>query len=436
MNTYKLYTSLMVLFLTIVLSCNSYQKNKNNKITHKEDYENYLQINTNKVLSKIEDDIDFWTKKYKNAPNQLTYLIKLSGLYSQQFDITGNIDDLYTAEKMLLDCNNRLKGTNASIQRSIAKNYISQHRFKEALKHLQQAFVLGENKKGTLKMLFDVHMELGNYKKAKKLLTDIQDFKDFDYLIRLAKWNDHIGNLDDAINVMEKAMVMVEESNNKYLKTWIYSNIADFYGHAGRINDSYEYYLKTLALDANNMYALKGIAWIAFSHERNVGEALEILSYIEVKHPVPDIYLLKAEINEYAENQQAKQHALNSYFTELEKNNYGEMYNSYNALLFAETPGDMRKALQIAKREIENRPTANSYDLLAWTYYNMGEFEDAYAIAKKYTLNKSHEPLIVYHNQLILKANNKLSQENSKKRDLVESIFELGPNFENQIKSL
>ena len=51
---------------------------------------------------------------------------------------------------------------------------------------------------------------------------------------------------------------------------WTFSNLGDLNGHAGNIKTSYDYYLKTLAVDPNNSYALKGIAWIAFSHEKNI----------------------------------------------------------------------------------------------------------------------------------------------------------------------
>jgi tetratricopeptide (TPR) repeat protein len=112
------------------------------------------------------------------------------------------------------------------------------------------------------------------------------------------------------------------------------------------------------------------------------------------------------------------------------------MYNKYNALLYAEIPGETNKSIVIAKKEIENRPTPESYDLLAWAYYNNGDFDKALEIIEKYTIGKSHEPLIVFHNETILKANNKLTKENSNKNDLVVSIYELGPNLETSIKKL
>jgi hypothetical protein len=44
--------------------------------------------------------------------------------------------------------------------------------------------------------------------------------------------------------------------------------------------------------------------------------------------------------------------------------------------------------------------------------------------------------LIVFNNETILKANNKLTKENSNKADLLASIYELGPIFETSIKRL
>ena len=410
MKTYIIKSVLVLLIFFLVLSCKS---NTENQITKKEDYQSYLLMKENKKLDGIKKDVDFWQKKYNAAPNQYTYLISLSGLYSQLFEITGNIQNLYHAEKLLLDCNNRVKEEKAGIHRAIAKNYISQHRFKEALVHLTKAFVLGENKMATNKMLFDVQMELGNYVEAKDKLTSFLDFNDFDYLIRLAKWNDHIGDLNKSIQLMEAAKKIAENSKNDNLKLWVYSNIADYYGHAGRIDDSYNFYLKTLEIDSNNMYALKGIAWIVFSHERNPQEALEIVNYISTQHSVPDIYLFKADIYDFSGNLSEKRNAINEYSTSLEKNNYGDMYNKYNALLYSETAGEVNKAIEIAKKEIENRPTPESYDLLAWAYYNNGDFDKALDIIEKHTIGKSHEPLIVFHNETILKANHKLTQENS-----------------------
>ena len=426
----------LFLFLIVPLVFSNCTSKKTNQVTNKKDYNAYLEVNDNKKLQDINKEIKFWQTKFDVAPNQSSYLITLASQYFQLFEITGKIDDLYKAEKLLLEANEKFVEKNAGIHRAIARNYISQHRFKEALSHLEKAEELGENRIGTNKMLFDVYMELGSYDLAKDKLTAIQDNDDFDYLIRLAKWNDHKGDLDTAISCMEKALKIAEDENNKGLKIWVYSNIGDFYGHAGRINDSYKYYLKTLKEDNNNTYALKGIAWITFSHERNPEQALEIIDHIESKHLVPDLYLLKAEIAEYQNDKVEENKAIKKYNEILTSHDYGDMYNKYNVLLMVENPNQVDNALKIAQKEIENRPTPESYDLLAWSYFKLGEKEKALEIIQKHTINKSFEPHILYHNAEILKANNKTAQIATMKEELLASVYELGPGLESKIKNL
>ncbi|HBK82519.1 MAG TPA: hypothetical protein DDZ41_02815 [Flavobacterium sp.] len=428
-------TKLFLLTITFLLLINCELK-KTNSVTNKKDYITFLNSSQNKKSNDINSEIEFWQTKYKASPNQSSYLILLSSLYSQLFEINGQIKNLYTSEQLLLKANEKFNQENSSIHRALAHNYISQHRFKEALFHLEKASKLGDNKLATNKMLFDVYMELGNYDLAQKQLNNIQNQNDFDYLIRVAKWNDHKGDLKTAILGMEKAMQIAENENNKNLKIWVYSNIADFYGHAGRIHDSYKFYLKTLTLDNQNMYALKGIAWIIFSYERNPNKALEIINYIESKHSTPDLYLFKAEIADFQHNKTEKIKAINTYNQILASNNYGDMYNKYNVLLFADHPLKIDTAIKIAQKEVENRPTPESYDLLAWSLFNKGEKENALEIIQKHTINKSFEPEVLYHNAEILKANNQTKQIQSIKKELLASIYELGPGLEQRVNKL
>jgi hypothetical protein len=52
--------------------------------------------------------------------------------------------------------------------RSLGRNYIAQHRFKEALDLANKALAIGEGRKNS-KLLFDVQMELGNFAEASNL---------------------------------------------------------------------------------------------------------------------------------------------------------------------------------------------------------------------------------------------------------------------------
>lgn len=431
MRTIKKLSTLLLSTL-VLFSCNQ----KSNQITSQKEYNKYLEIKDNKSRDFVQAEIDFWQNKFDAAPNQISYLSLLASNYSKLFENTGDVKHLYKAEELLLKSNEAYNYSVVGTIRSLARNYISQHRFKEALVLANKALVVGEGMKETQKLLFDLNMELGNYAQAEQNLSTINDSSDFDYLIRISKWNDHLGNLKTAISLMEKAKNIAILNENKQLQVWSYSNLGDLNGHAGNIQKSYDYYLKTLELEPNNSYALKGIAWIAFSHERNTTEANRIIDNISKTHHTPDFYLLKAQIAEFENNRDSKNENLMAYFQMLDSINYGAMYNKYNALLYADDKATAAKALEIAKIEIDHRPTPDSYDLLAWSYHNLGDSKKALEIAEKYVVGKSFEPKLNYHLATIYKANNKVAKIAPIKEDLLNSIYELGPNLEQKIISL
>lgn len=426
-------TIAILIFTTLLLvSCTS----KSGKITAQKDYDKYLKNKHKTARIFTQSEINFWQKKYDAAPNQISYLSLLANNYSKLFEITGEVKNLYKAEELLLKSNETYKYSSVGTIRSLARNYISQHRFREALALANKALAIGEGKKETQKLLFDINMELGNYDAAETNLKSLVDNNDFDYLIRISKWNDHLGDLKTAISYIEKAKEIAIKNDNKSLKIWTFSNLGDLYGHAGNIQKSYEYYLKTLEVEPEYSYALKGIAWIAFSHEKDTKEATRIIDIISKTHNTPDFYLLKAQIAEYENNSNLKIKNLTAYFKMLDNINYGAMYNKYNTLIYAENKSTASKALEIAKVEIAHRPTPDSYDLMAWSYYNMGDSKKALQIAQKYVVGKSFEPKLNYHLALIYKANKMDAKIVPIKKELLTSTFELGPNLEKKIISL
>ena len=427
----KYYLTLVILMLAFI-SCDK----EPGQVTQQEDYALYLEEDPSIVVESLKANKEFWEEKFKKAPNQFPYLVKLASVESQLFSATGEIEYLIAAEKNFLAANNKTNHTKAGYLRSLARNYISQHRFGEALTLLKTAEELGEKLNSTHKMLFDVHMELGNYKKAEAYLEKIEDRSDFDFLIRYAKWSDHEGDLSTAITYMEKATEKAEISNNKELMQWSYTNLADFYGHNGEIERSYEHFLKALALDPNDAYAKKGIAWIIYSHERNPEEALRIMKTISKQHHAPDYYLLKAEIAEYMKDEESKLQNLEAYMAAVSNQNYGVMYNAHSAALYAEEFSATEEALDLAKIEVNNRPTPQAYDLLAWTYYNKGDFETALEVAEKYVADKTYEPGVLFHLAQIYKATGKLKEAQNLKKELLESAYELGPVAEQEIRQI
>lgn len=421
---------IIVLLLIGLASCN--QKNEN-AITDKEDYEEYLITKPGKTTSKY---FELWNSKIKPDSSQLMSFGIVGSEYNRFFQNTGNIDYLIKSEKVLKKAVDIAAIGKAGYYRALGRNYISQHRFIEALQMADSAVATKNGLKKSHHLLFDVHMELGNYETAGAYLDSIKDMSDFDYLIRLAKWNDYKGDLVSTIRFMEKATRKAEIAKNKSLRIWSYTNLADYYGHAGDIEASYNHYLKALALDPSNSYAKKGIAWIVFSFEKRPKEAMRILDSVTKNYIAPDYFLLKAEIADSMGDDVKSLTNLEEYFRRVSNPDYGHMYGAHNVSLYLNETGEYNKALRLAKTEVENRPTPESYGLLAYSFYKLGRVHKALDIVEKEIEGKTFEPQLLLYAAEVYKAAGQLDKVAMLKSELKGAEYELGPSAANEIKNL
>ncbi|WP_091869913.1 tetratricopeptide repeat protein [Pricia antarctica] len=420
-------TIIWVLFLS---SC---QTASENQITDKKDYDKYLVSSPPKTNSKY---FELWNSKIKPDSSQLMSFGIVGGEYNRYFQNTGDIRYLKKAEKVLKKAADIANVSRASMYRALARNYISQHRFKEAKQWADSANAIGSGLKQTKGLMFDVQMELGNYDTAEKYLDSLKNRDDFGYLIRLAKWNDHNGDLDTTIRFMEKATEKAENSKNTGLMVWSYTHLADYYGHAGRIDESYGHFLKALRIDPENAYAKKGIAWIVFSYEKKPEEAMRILDSVTQYYKSPVYFLLKSEIAEYMGDDMKSVVNLDKYFKLVQDSAYGDMYNSYNISLYLNDTEQYDKALALAEREVTNRPTPESYSFLANSYLKKGDTQKALDIVEEHIEGKTYEPAVLLRTAEIYKATGSTDRVKQLKDELLGAVYELGPATEKEIAQL
>ncbi|MBZ9729048.1 hypothetical protein LB467_05065 [Salegentibacter sp. JZCK2] len=424
---------LLILSFLLIISCKESTSEQESQITNSEDYDNYLAIQKARTTSPY---FELWNSKITADSIELPSFTAVAGQYNMFFESTGNIAFLKKAEQSLEKAVEVANMDKEKYYRSLARNYISQHRFKEALVYADSAAQLSTSIPATQHLLFDVHMELGNYTKADSIQKLFADPQDFDYIIRAAKWNDYKGKLDKTIMFMEKAKEKAEAGKNRLKLLWVYSNIADYYGHDGRIQDSYEHYLKTLEIDSSNAYAKKGIAWIAYSKDKNSVEAQRILDSVLTAHVSPDYYLLKAEIAEFQNDEKAKKDAMDSFWKLANNPAYGNMYNTHKIEVLAEDPSTRKEALALAEQEIKNRATPETYQVLALANLVNGNNEKALAIINDHVADKTFEPTALFTMAKIYKANLMPDKVEDLKEELLEAGYEMGPVKLREIHSL
>lgn len=423
---------IQLLLCTICLIVSACNKGRN-PITRVEDYERYITQRQLVSNDPLKEELNFWAGRLKNNPGDEASLLKLAGLHAELFKSSGLIQYIERSDSIYYEVLKQYPEGNVEIYHSLCANAISQHQFRQARSYIEKALELKDKKATTLLLLVDVSMESGDYATANRILRQFTNKNSFAYLIRKAKMKDHEGMLDSAIVCMEKAYDRIK--GDKSLAQWTLSNLADMYGHAGRLEESYKRYLDVLELNPDDNYVLKGIAWIAFSHDNNLTEAKRIILSLTGRRFMPEANLMLAEIAEIEGDEIGKLEYLRKFTSLVSRPRYQTMYNKYLALLSAEEFDDAKRAIAIANEEIANRPTPQSYDLLAWAYFHDGQIRKALEIAKVNVEDQTFEPESLYHLGIIYHANGDNDMAKKYLQEALGSRFELGPSISNRIES-
>lgn len=419
------------LTLLVITSCKKESGSNENPtpkiVTAAADYNSYLDTNDSLFIAKLKREIDSLEAIIEVNPTGVLDLGRLSAKLNLMYDLKGDVSNLNRSVKMqkAVVANMYINPDNSKY--NLAQSYIKQHKFKKA-DSLMSTFATGSLSKESHMLYFDIAMELGDYKRAEKMLNALSNNSNYNYLIRAAKWNDYKGDLKATIRLMEEAKTLADQSGNPSIQLWSNSNIADYYGHDGQIEKSYEHYLKTLELDPMNTYALKGIAWIVYSHERNPEEALRILNKIKERHPLPDYDLAIAEVLEYQGFSNEIESLRMSFLNEVEKKAYGAMYNTYKIeQLLSGNELEKMIALEIARFEIKNRSTPETQSLLSYALLKNGKLQEALVNQQQHVIGKTYEPVAQLHSLEILIANGKREEALKYSNDLSGAAYELGP---------
>ncbi|MGQ0739863.1 MAG: tetratricopeptide repeat protein [Bacteroidota bacterium] len=421
------------IFLAVVgcllLSCN-----KKNKVADAKDYNEFLNKGAVAAeVKKITQEIDFWQERLEKDTGSYVSMLELASYQFSLFKLTGNIAALRTGDSLLKRSSSKLNDTDPEILFSLSQNSITQHQFRQAAFY-NDAADKNQGDRYIIHLLeFDTRMELGQYADAYKSLEALKDKSAFDYLIRKAKWEDHKGNLEGAILLMEQAFEAVRNKKQS-LYCWALSNLADMYGHAGRMEESYWAYLDVLKKNPANLYCLKGIAWIVFAHDNNPVEAKRILHYLLSQTSMPDLKLMLAEIAKSENKPEESKQWIHEFLSEVTRPGYGDMYNKHLISIWADEKQHQQKALALAQKEFSNRFTPETCDWLAWTHYQMGNYKEALNWSAAYVYRHTSEPDAMMHTAYIYAANGKKQEAKQLLEECLESSLELGPVASRQIR--
>ena len=407
---------------------------KNTLIINSKFVDSLLAINTLSAKEKaIKVDLDFWKKRLETNPESYTNSQQYASMLLANFHLYGNIEDLKNAEKLILIVNKNQKETESGLFRTLANYSSLQHRFAEAYNFSNRALRIGDNKYETQLLMFDAAFELGKINQAKIILNKIKKKYEYAYYFRLSKMMHYDGELDKAIEAMQKAASLT--NGNVYLEQTALSNIADLQLHAGEYESANQNYLKSLALDHADFHSLKGLGLIAQYNDKNYILADKIFKYIAKKTQSPDIYFNLTQLAASMSNKALEQKYALEFSAKASQQIYGNMYNKYLIELNEGILNNKNSLLAIAQKEIENRNTAQSNSWLAWALYKNNKKNEALSIYKTQISGKPLEGLELYFMGKMMEAENKQYNAKSYFEAAYKNRFELAPAKINDLET-
>lgn len=415
--------ALLTSLITFTSAC--HQPNK--KIVQEADYAPYLDATRlNQEIKAAENEISFWKNRLPSDTGSFVIMEEWARRELNLFQLKGDITALVRADSLLRESAARLNNTQPELLFALAQTAVSRHAFRQSEDYINAA-ARANGADYTLRLLrFDTYMELGKYSDAWKSLQSLRDRASFDYLVRLAKWKDHQGDIAAAINCMEMARATVKDTKSSRYN-WVQSNLGDMYGHAGRVEESYNAYLDVLKKDPANLYCLRGIAWIAWSHDHDAGKAKQILSFILAHNNLPDCKLVLAAIAESEGNAAEKNKWISSYLTQVRNPACGYMYTKYLVQVYNDETDQYQEALALATEEVNRRYTPETCSWLAWSYARCGKTAAAVQLVNSMVMGKTAEPSAQYAMAEVFR----LAGDPAKARELyqhcLDASYELGP---------
>jgi hypothetical protein len=341
------------------------------------------------TLKATEQEMQFWSGRIDPKNPGMVSEAKYAATLVARFHQRGDIQDIKKADSIVRKIDTLFNHKEAGPLLSLVAYSILQHRFSIADSFLVKANALGLKRYERLTSLFDVNFETGRFDIAGIAVNQLKTDADYGYYFRRSKMDHLNGALDSSIAAMQKAATLVGASN--YLRQVALSNAADLYIHAGQLDKARDLYLQCIALNSADVHSITGLGWIALVHDHNDSLAQRIFQFVQAKYGLPDpLFKLTQMADARGDSIGQKAYAAKFAATATDPV-YGNMYNKYLIELYTGILNAPDKAVILAKKELANRATPQTYAWYAYTLIKDHQKEAAQKIFDRYVSGKPLE---------------------------------------------
>jgi tetratricopeptide (TPR) repeat protein len=362
-------------------------------------------------------------RRLKDDPEDFSSYVNLANAYLQKVRETGD-PSLYAKAEDLLDHAEKIEPQNPELFATRGILALARHDFARALEFGERALALNPESARYYGIVGDAQIELGRYEEAIASYQKMIDHRpDFSSYSRVAYARELYGDPEGAIQAMQDVVdagAPVPEN-----KAWAYVQLGNLRFTTGQLQEAakdYDLATKTLP---NYPPALAGQARIA-AVRGELEDAAALYQQAFDRMPLAEYAINLGDVyTEMGERQKAgEQYDLVRVIDKLYRAN-GVNTDLEIALFYADHDMKLQTSLQKARAAYEARPSIHAADVLAWTLYKTGNYEEAQRYSSEALKLGTRDSLKLFHAGMIAKA---LGHDEQAQKYLQQAI-DLNPHF-------
>jgi len=374
-----------------------------------------------------EKDMQFWKAKIDPKVVRQVPESKYASCLITRFHQFGDINDVKQAEAILHSVNKAYNNSLAGPFVALTGTAMLQHHFSRADTLLQTAKKIGIDGFTNNTLSFDVSFELGRYSEATTFLNRLKPAKNYSYYFRRSKM-DHLNtNIDSAISGMIKAADL--EKNVPYLRGIALSNAGDLYIHAGDLQKAAELYKQCISLNSADFHSILGLGWVALIHDKNDTLAEKLFKFVQSKNKLPDAGFKLYQMAQTRGDKALEKKYAEEFVAKATDTVYGKMYNKYVIEIYTGILNQPAKAEELAKNELNNRATPQTYAWYAYTLFVNHKKDEAYKVFEQNVSGRPLEGLELYYMGKLMKGLDKGYDANEFFKAAEKNKYDLSPDM-------